>query len=310
MKALLKRNGGVSVKNIARPALEAEDSVLIKVALTGICRTDVYVAEDIIKTAPEQDLVLGHEFAGTVEQCGDAVQDLKIGERVCVFPFINSNYTQKENFLQARMLGLHINGSFAEYIAVPRETVFKLPDNVSFKLGAYMEPIAASMAVLNANIVPSQKGLIYGDNRISRLTLRILEAKGFDTVDLIDIADDNVGMSDNSYDFIIETQANSQTIKQMIDWVKPGGTIILKSRQHQPVEICVNDLVQKSITLKAVSYSNFQEAIDLVASGTLQVDDLLGDVYPLEDYKRIFKQSQMGEAKKLFLSALPADQQE
>lgn len=304
MKALLKENHQVSIQDIEKPVLKSADDVLIKVVLSGICRTDIYVAEDIIKTTDRRKLVLGHEFSGIVEACGANVTDLNIGDRVCVFPFICPDYAQKEDFLNAQMLGLHTDGSFADYAVTPRKTVFKLPDNVSFKLGAYMEPICASMAVLNADITLDQKGMIFGDNRISKLTLRILEAKGFNNIDVIDAQTDDVKIAENTYDFIIETQATTQTFAKMVHWINLGGTIILKSRQHIPVEISVNDLVQKSITLKAVSYGDFQDAINLAASGKLDVDDLLGTVYPLDAYESAFKESQAAEAKKLFLTTL------
>tara|TARA_Y100001934_G_C12330453_1_gene764787 strand:+ start:51 stop:980 length:930 start_codon:yes stop_codon:yes gene_type:complete len=300
MKALLKEKGQVKIAQIGAPTGVARDEVLIKVALTGICRTDIYVAQNIIQT---DDLVLGHEFSGTIEAVGEDVDNFDLGERVCVFPFIYDNYTQKENFLASKMLGLHTNGSFADYIAVPKECVYKLPDNVSFKMGAYMEPVCASMAVLKADINTKQKGMIIGENRIAQLTLRVLQAKGFENVTLFDPeVNDGVEILDNSFDFIIETLATTEMMNLMVRAIKPKGTIILKSRQHKPVEIKVNDLVQKDITLKAVSYADFQDAIDLAASGALKVDDLLGETYPLEEYETVFELSQKGEAKKLFLT--------
>ena len=90
----------------------------------------------------------------------------------------------------------------------------------------------------------------------------------------------------------------------MINIVKPGGVLVLKSRQHTPVEMNINKLVQKEIRLQAVNYANFQDCIDLAASSLLYVDDLLGDVFPLEAYDDVFNKSQTSETKKLFLTTV------
>lgn len=305
MKALVKQNGNIAIKNTLKPQQINSDDVLIKVVLTGLCRTDIYVAQDIIKTKKDS-LILGHEFSGIVETTGADVIHVKQGDRVCVMPFLHPNNTLNEYYDGCGMLGLDGDGSMAEYIKVPAYAVFKLPENVSFKLGAYMEPICASMAVLNADIKPNQKGLIYGDNRISQLTLRILKAKGFKTVDIYGAGGNDLP-ADNSYDFIIETRATTQTFNDMINIIKPGGVLVLKSRQHTPVEMNINRLVQKEIRLQAVNYANFQDCIDLAASGLLNVDDLLGDVYPLEAYDDVFNKSQATETKKLFLTTVNED---
>jgi threonine dehydrogenase-like Zn-dependent dehydrogenase len=192
-------------------------------------------------------------------------------------------------------------------VVVPGYSVHALPDHVTFKEGAYMEPIAASLAVLNANIRPEQKGLIYGDNRISRLTERIMKIRGFKNLEIFDHESGLGGLQENSYDFIIETLITTETMQEIVGAVKPGGTIVLKSRQHTPVAINVNTLVMKDITMQAVGYGDFAEGIKLVASGALKTTDLFGDVFPLEQYARVFKESERGESLKLFFSAMERD---
>lgn len=308
MKALIKTADSTRIQDIEKPQAMAAHDVVIRVALTGLCRTDVYVAEGIV-AAGKENLVLGHEFSGIVESTGDAVTHVKQGDRVCVMPFLNINADdQKNKYAHSTMLGIHHDGSLGEFACVPSYTVYKLPDEVSLKMGAYMEPICASMAVLNADIHPEQTGVIYGDNRISQLTLRILQAKGFNNVTTYDHADaGHETLGEDSVDFIIETLATTETMAEMVRAVKPGGVIVLKSRQHKPVAMNINDLVKKDITLDAVNYADFQDCIDLAASGKLDVEDLFGDVYALESFEDIFEMSKGREAKKLFLTAANDD---
>lgn len=300
MKALVKQQHGVAVATLPTPQA-LPGTVVIAVALSGICRTDLYVAQGIIKT--RTPLVLGHEFSGTITATGDGVTALKTGQRVGVMPLFaaaNAPLTDAIDYARTSMLGLHDDGSFAEYVRVPAHAVYAIPDAMTWKQGAYLEPVAASLAVANAQISATGKGLIYGDNRISRLTERCLRARGFAD---ISVCDSNSDLPDNTYDFIVETLANSETMARIVTALKPGGRLILKSRQHAPVSFNINQLVMKGITIEAVSYAPFQEGIDLIASGKLAVDDLFGNVYALDDYAAAFDADMKGESKKIFLSA-------
>lgn len=305
MKALLKNSTGVKIQNTPAPTISSPNDVIVHIAVSGLCRTDVYAAEGLIET--KNPLILGHEFAGIIEQIGPNVKNLHIGERIAVMPILPlaNDYNGKPDYSDSTMIGIDHDGSFSEYVSVPASSVYKLPDNVSFKQGAYMEPIAASLAVLNADIKPEQKGLIYGDNRISRLTERIMNAKDFHNVEVYDHSQSTTEpLETNSYDYIIETLATTETMAEMVRAVKPGGMIILKSRQHTPVAFDISELVKKEITLSSVNYGDFSEGIELVSSGKLQIDDLFGEVYPLEQFEEVFIKSKSGETKKLFFSAM------
>jgi L-iditol 2-dehydrogenase len=307
MKALIRTPQKVSISEQDKPVIAHADGVIIRVAMTGLCRTDVYVAEGIVP-AGKDDLVLGHEFSGIVDTVGADVTHVKAGDRVCVMPFFGVDHDNERcKYASSTMMGVAHDGSIAEFAYVPAYTVYPLPDEVSFMMGAYMEPICASMAVLKANIRPEQKGIIYGDNRISQLTLRIMQAKGFNDVSCFDCLHEENTLEDNSLDFIIETLVTTETFADMVRAVKPGGTIVLKSRQHKPVSMDVRELVKKDITLEAVNYADFADCIALAASGKLNVSDLFGDVYPIEEYEKVFQMSKGRESKKLFLSAVNDD---
>jgi len=301
MKALIKKDNRVGVEVTTVPQVVSPHDVLIRIALAGICRTDIYAAEGRFPT--KNNLILGHEFSGLVEKTGPQVTHVKPGDRVAVMPLFPRREVKLPNGLRSyaasTMMGIEHDGAFCEYVVVPASAVYRLPDTLSLMHGAYMEPIAASMAVLNAAIKPEQKGLIYGDNRISRLTARILEAKGFCDVA---ICSSEEKLEADSYDFIIETLATTETMNNIVAAVKPGGRIVLKSRQHTPVAFNINTLVMKDITLEAVSYGSFQEAINFLASGALKVDDFFGGVFDLDKFQSTFAASQETEAKKLFFS--------
>lgn len=304
MKALVKDNETLAIREELRPQVHTVDEVIIRVEIAGLCRTDVYVAEGTIATAGP--LILGHEFAGVISERGPQVKTLKEGDRVTVNPQLACGQCpscwagEHRSCSHGCFLGVHRNGAFAEYIGVPAAAVYKLPDTISFKEGAYTEPVAASLAVLKAGIAVQERGLIYGDNRISRLTHAILETYGFSDVAIF--AAGQGMLQPDMYDFIIETLATTETLEEMVRAIRPRGKIILKSRQHRPVSLNFIDLIKKEPVLHAVNYGPFEEALALMAEGRLSLEPMCGEVYVLDDFAEVFAISTESDARKLFFA--------
>lgn len=302
MKALLKSGTCVSVGRCQRPKLSHPNDVRIRVRVSGLCRTDLYVAQGLLDSPT--DLVLGHEFSGTVEELGSEVRDLRIGQRVAVFPWLGCNKCawcqsgKSTACARRQMLGVNLNGAFAEEIVVPASIVYGLPDEMSFQMGAYVEPVAASLAVLKAPIEPHQRGLVFGKNRIAELTFRLMKARGFSNLEL-GIGD----YPDNSFDFVVETLP--QQVSQCVRVLKPGGTLVIKSRHPEPIQLDLLQVVPKELRMAAVNYGDFQTSIQTLLE--LPVHDLLGPVHPLEDWQQLFAEANSDESTKRFFSAHAED---
>src|SRR5690606_30839495 len=187
------------------------------------------------------------------------------------------------------------------FVAVPARSVHRIPDTLSFRHAAYSEPVAAALSVLKSGIQPGERGVIYGNNRFGQLILRILQAYGFGEAEIFDPAAEG-RVPDGVYDFAVETLATTETMRDLFRMVRPGGRIVLKSRKHEPVGIVLAEAVRREITLAAVNYGDFAEAIDLMASKRILVDDLLGDEYKLEDFGRVFERSKTHEERKVFFN--------
>lgn len=303
MRALVKTKNAVELQEIVSPAIRSSNDVIIQVVLAGLCRTDVFAAEG--KIACKENLVLGHEFSGVVVSAGKDVMHVKPGDKVAVMPVIGCDQCIQctsgaaGQCQHTTMLGVNHDGAFAEYVVVPAHTVHKMPNRMPFKHGAYIEPVAASLSVIKAGIEKNQKGVIYGQNRFGQLIERILKAYGFKNITIFDPTE-GVSAPVDAYDFAVETMATADAMQVIFGMVKPGGRVVIKSRRHDPIGICFNTLVRKELTLCAVNYGSFGEAIRLVADGLIYVDDLLGDIYALEDFESVFEMSRTHESKKIF----------
>lgn len=302
MRALVKDGGSVEVRRVPSPRPRA-DEVVIEVALAGLCRTDVYVARGRI---PSPDpLVLGHEFAGVVSAFGDEVQGFGEGDRVGVMPIIpcgRCGWCVAGRTLWCQdtvMLGVDLDGAFAERIAVPARAVYPLPKRMGWRMAAYLEPIAASMAVLDAPIEPGEKGLILGDSRIATLTQRVMLATGFGCVPVCELERADQLESD-SYQFVIETCATDDAIAQISRVLRPGGVLVLKSRAPWNVSFDPRAFLRKELTMKATHYRDYARAIELADTGCLHVEDLLGAEHPLEAFDAVFAAAGDGGPTKQF----------
>ena len=199
---------------------------------------------------------------------------------------------------------MHRDGAFAEFACVPAGLVYKVPKNMEFRKAAYAEPVAASLAVLQAPIKKNQRGIIIGTSRIATLTFRIMRLYGFRLVRIVAM-DDVKNIATNSCDFAIETVADTETVTEMIRIVKPKGVIVLKSRQYTPVPIVVATVVKKDLTLVGTHYGSFKESIALLNGKKLKVDDILGSVFSLEDGIRLLQSNEWEQGdKKIFFSAV------
>ncbi|KAI1284728.1 dehydrogenase [Xylaria sp. FL0933] len=187
------------------------DSLQVKIqpAFVGICGTDLHEYESqtfIPKPGAPHPLsnesapvTLGHELSGTVVEIGSDVStsaDLKVGDRVAVFPLLycRTCVPCKEGFpnccVTTGFLGLSgCGGGLSDYICVPPEAVFKLPDSISLEVGALVEPLAIAWhAVSESGITAGHASLVYGTGPIGLAVIQCLKAIGAGDIIAVEVA--------------------------------------------------------------------------------------------------------------------------
>lgn len=303
MRALVKKGKRVSLQKLPKPSLKKDD-VLILVKAAGLCRMDIGIADGKIHAS--DNLILGHEFSGVVEKVGGNVSEIKTGDRVVVNPLIpcqkcNPCRVSLDNSCyRSSFLGLDRPGAFAEFISVPALSVRPIHPKISFIDAAFAEPIAASLAVLKTGISTKEKGLIYGDNRIARLTHKALRSYGFESLDIYDSQRDRGSLKDDFYDFAIEAFIANETLDELVKAVKPRGRIILKTRYRDRVFFNLSSAIKKEIIFHCANYGSFDDAVSLIENRKIDFDDLVGEQSPLEDFEKVFKRARNSESRKLF----------
>lgn len=217
--------------------------VLIKVKYTGICGSDIpRVNGDACHFYPN---VLGHEFSGVIEEVGEGVKSIKVGDRVSGVPLVpclecedclKGNYSLCKNYI---FIGSREFGSFAEYVVVPEKNAVRFSDEVSFEQGAFFEPATVALhglqrlnynggktvAVIGGGTIglfTMQWAKIFGARKIvvfdiSSERLKLAERLGstgvLNTLDE-DFIDKAMDMTDGKgFDYVYETAGNTITMK-------------------------------------------------------------------------------------------------
>lgn len=298
MKAIIATESGSLFTDVEEPTLREASDVCVRVCAAAICRTDLYAAQGRLPVASGR--VLGHEFTGVVESVGEESR-FAPGDRVVANPSFScrrcSDCLKGDHHLCAdtRFLGLDLDGAFAERVVVPDTALFPLVDDVSFTVGTFAEPVAAGMAIFEANLQPSDRILIAGAGRIAELTGRLLASAGFNSFETARF--ENVGSTD-LYDVIIETGGLSANSTKALELLVPGGMLVVKSRYPDVVSIPVLKFIRRRIRIVAVNYGRFENALEFVRREVAALEAGLDTVWRLEDHERAFDIAGQSEERK------------
>lgn len=315
------------IKEIGVPTAGA-GQVVVKMEYVGICGSDVHYFHSGrcgSYVVGDEEFMLGHECAGTVVEAGEGCKNLKPGDRVALEPGITCGQCEycksgKYNLCpDVRFLATPpIAGCYEDYIAFPENMCFKLPENVSAKEGALIEPLSVGMHAANqAEVSVGDTVVIVGGGCIGLVTLLACKARGAAKIIVADLADvrlDKAKELGASYvinsketdifkeverltegagaDKVFETAGSPVTIAQMPYLVKRGGTITLVGMSSQE-EVSFNfaQIMDKEATIKTVfRYRNvYPQAIAAVASGAIKVDGIVTHEYDLEHIQEAFE---------------------
>ena len=315
--AMYYNNQDVRLEELSTPAI-GPGEILVKVHASGICGSDV-MEWYRIKKAP---LVLGHEIAGEIVEVGDGVVRYKVGDRVFVSHHIpcntcryclNGHHTVCET--------LHTTnfdpGGFSEYVRVPRlnadRGVFVLPDEVTFEMGAFIEPLACVLRGQRlAKLRPGQSVVILGSGISGLLHLLLARAMGAGRVITTDVneyrleaarrlgADAAISAredvparvrqhnGDALADLVIVCAGALPAFEQALACVDRGGTVLFFAPTEDGVDLPVpiNDFWRNGITLLP-SYGNSPldatQAIALIRASRVPVESLITHRLSLEE---------------------------
>ncbi|AZO49572.1 MAG: NAD(P)-dependent alcohol dehydrogenase [Mesorhizobium sp.] len=342
MQALvLEKKGELSLREIALPLDVGPDDVRIAIHTVGVCGSDVhyYTHGAIGSYIVRQPMVLGHEASGTIVEVGANVASLKVGDRVCMEPGV-PNLSSRATKLGIYNVDPDVrfwatppvHGVLAPFAVHPAAFTYRLPDNVSFAEGAMVEPFAIGMqAAARARIVPGDVAVVVGCGPIGIMIALAALAGGCSKVLISDFSApklkiaaqyqgimpvnigeqslvDAVAAATGGWgaDIVFEASGNPKAFANLFDIVRPGGAVVLVGLPVEPVSLDVPAAISKEARIETVfRYANiFDRALQLIASGKVDLKPLITGTYDFLDSIKAFERAAAGKPQDVKLQIL------
>jgi 2-desacetyl-2-hydroxyethyl bacteriochlorophyllide A dehydrogenase len=304
-----------------------EEEALIRVRYAGICGTDLSIYAGKHPRAKEP-LIMGHEFSGTVEGIYSKNSDVSIGDKVVAEPLISCGecFACRSGFgyvcQNLGLYGIDAPGSFAEYIKVPVEKLFKVPESISLHDAALIEPLAVAVhSVRLSDIKVSDTVCVLGAGPIGLLTaivasqsgarqviicekeqarIRIAEGFGLQVIDINEKDPEEIvyNMTDNrGADVVFEAAGAPATVLLATRLARVRGEIMQVATPKETRDINIVDISFKELIIKGVRvYApyDFERAISFMQYSGLDFSPLLSQPYSLEQGAEAFGKAKEG----------------
>ncbi|GCE50249.1 L-iditol 2-dehydrogenase [Thermosporothrix hazakensis] len=288
--------------------------VLVEIKAVGVCGSDVHYYEHgrIGSFLVQKPLILGHESAGTIVEVGEGVDRARIGQRVAIEPGVpcrmcrecrHGRYNLCRN---VQFFGTPpVDGAFTNYVTIPADFAYPLPDKISFEEGALMEPLSVGLwACRKARLQGGDRVLITGAGPIGLVSMKVALALGATDVIVTDVfpqrleiartlgatrtvnvAQETLTDAKLDADVLIECSGNRSALQNGIRSLRPAGrAVVVGMGPGEETSIPLAFIQNNEIELTGIfRYANtYRDAIALVASGHVDIKSIITSYYSLE----------------------------
>jgi threonine dehydrogenase-like Zn-dependent dehydrogenase len=297
-----------------------EKEALIRVSMAGICNTDIEITRGYLGFRG----VLGHEFVGIVEKAPEYAAGLihrrVVGEINCGCGTCDYCKAGLEKHCPSRTtIGIQgKDGIFAEYAALPVPNLYVVPETVSDEEAVFVEPLAAAYEIQEQiEIKPAHAILVLGDGKLGLLCALVLNLSGAQVtlagkhdkklkiaghqqIQTVNVGTEALG-KEKKYDIVVEATGSAEGFEMALRYIKPRGTIVLKSTIASSQKINLAPLVIDEITLIGSRCGPFEAAIEALAQKRIDVKPLISGIYTIRDAEAAFEAAMKKENLKIII---------
>lgn len=345
-------DGSFVLENIPTPT-PGEGQVLVRVKAAGICGTDRHLWhwDESIRDGLKPPFTPGHEFCGEIVELGKNVNNWNVGDFVsCEMHLVCGRCGACRNgkahlCSNHKVVGIHQDGTFAEFVALPASNLVKLPSGVSPKIGAFLDALGNAVHTALSTDIPGRSVAILGFGPIGAMTAAVTEFCGAGAIFITDVNQHNLDRArqwaasvhargrrtpifiydvrgegrreaianvrretgGDGCDAVLEISGAEVAINDGLEMLRPGGALRLlgltKSRNVNFTNYN-RDVVFKGVEIEGIFgrklFDTWQQMLSLLKAG-LDVDFVVTDEYPLEQFETGLERFDRGEAMKVVL---------
>lgn len=338
MRALVKAEPepGLWMRDVPEPKPGLRE-VKIRVRKTSICGTDLHIhAWDAWARATiPVPMVVGHEFMGEIIELGDDVEGLEVGMRVAGEGHITCGHCRnckggrREFCHNHRSVGVTRQGAYADFLVIPAENVFPIPDHIDDRVAAVLDPLGnATHTALRFDLV-GEDVLVTGAGPIGVMAVSIARHIGARHIVVTDLNDyrlemaaamgadrvvnvscqrlepvmDELGMTEG-FDVGLEMSGAERAFNQMLDVMNHGGKVAALGIPPGPMTLDINDVIFKGLTVQGIYgrriFETWYKMAAMLQSG-LDVSAVVTHSLPVERFEEAFEIVRSGECGKVLL---------
>ena len=303
--------------------------VQIKVAYCGICGTDLHIFHGRMDHRVHLPQVMGHEMSGTISALGPGVEGFTVGDAVTAMPLDPCNdcpacRAGHSHICQnLKFMGIDTQGAMQTYWTVPTHTLHHLPSALPFQIAALVEPVSvACHSVRLGSVAEGEYVVVLGGGPIGTLValvaksrgarvlvseinpyrLQILQELGLETMDsrqkgLPDFVTDQTEGA--GADVVFEVTGSASGADLMTKLPRTRGRIVVVAIFADPPKVDLFRFFWRELRLygtRVYEHQDFEAGIRLAASGSLPLDRLISQTYPLEQVQSGLEQMERGGA--------------
>ena len=341
MRALVKAKSepGLWLDEIDIPRPDDRD-VLIKVSKTSICGTDLHIynwdqwAQETIPVP----MAVGHEFMGEIVRLGSEVNGLELGARVAGEGHITCGHCRncragRRHFCHNHLgLGVTRPGAFAEYVTLPAENIFPIPQHVGDDIASVLDPLGNATHTTLAFDLVGEDVLITGAGPIGLMAIAIARhvgarfvvitdinpyrlelAKGLGVDRAIDVRSESIdsvmtelGMTEG-FDVGLEMSGAASALNQMLEAMNHGGNVAVLGIASGDITVEMNEVIFKGLTVKGIYgrriFETWYKSAAMLQSG-LDISSIVTHTFAVADFEDAFATVASGECGKVVLDWL------
>ena len=277
MRALVFGKGRAAVRDVPKPRPRG-GFALVRVVLSGICNTDL----ELKRGYHDFSGIPGHEFVGVVEGPPGSPW---LGKRVVG----EINLACGRCAWCARGLGRHCPkrtvlgilrhpGAHADYLMLPEGNLREVPPGIADVEAVFVEPLAAACEILDqVKVETTTRAAVLGAGKLGTLCAAVLKNAGASVA----LLGRKGRAKARSFDLVVEATGSPAGMPRALELVRPRGTIVWKTTHHVPARFDAAPLVVNEVTVIGSRCGRFEPALELLASGKVDVAPLLSAQYPL-----------------------------
>jgi threonine dehydrogenase-like Zn-dependent dehydrogenase len=306
-------------KEVPSPKVK-NGEVLVRIKLASICGTDMHIFPGDFHPRTQVPFIPGHEMGGVVQEIGEGVVGFSIGDKVAVDPIIWCNECpacQRKHYpacVKLKILGVDLDGGFAELISVPPHMLFKVPANIPDEHVALVEIFGIGFhANKRAQTQEGQTLAIWGAGRVGQVILQAARTKTKETIYVVDILENRLEIAKKNNANVVAINALKENpveaikkytngkgvdiafeavghaseiegvftpIRACINSIRGGGKVCVLGLSDEPAPIVFKEMIWKEATIVSsrVTDGEFAEVIENMNRENLKPEALISKI--------------------------------